>query len=167
MAWLAIVYFINRLIAGEPLKTNKFKASLYVVTMAALGLFGELCFDTIYDVSFGHPLWRYQLYPIHNAYTSIYSLYLWGSVGLYIYWLHETLRRRNVTSVFIKSLIFCMDAILFEIGVNGSYKLLFHNYFFYYLPSDLWHLTSVQTGIAQSNAQDNNITESDYAWCKS
>ena len=54
-------------------------------------------------------------------------------------------QKRSTTSVVARSSIFCLDAILFELGVNGSYKLLFHKYLFYYLPSDLWHLTSVQT----------------------
>ncbi|HVS58616.1 MAG TPA: hypothetical protein VHD60_02630 [Candidatus Saccharimonadales bacterium] len=145
IVWLGIVYGINRLLAGKPLKTNKFKATLYIVTMAALGLLGEVCFDVAYNAGFGHPLWRYQLFPIHHAYTSVYSLYLWGSVGLYIYWLHDTLRKKRLSSILIRSVIFSLDAILFELGVNGSYKLIFHHYLFYYLPSDLWHLTSVQT----------------------
>jgi hypothetical protein len=144
VAWLGIVYLINRLIAGRPLKTKKSTAALYAISIAAAGLLGETCLDTLYNALVGHPLWRYQLFPIHYGYTSVYSIYLWGSLGLYIYWLHNTLDRKYKINLVTKYLIFGFDAILFELGVNGSYKLIFHKYLFYYLPADLWHLSSLQ-----------------------
>lgn len=70
-AWIVIIYVLNRLIARRPLKINAGKAVLYISTMAALGVLGEVVFDTVYDSVFGRPLWQYHIYPIHHAYTSI------------------------------------------------------------------------------------------------
>lgn len=144
IAWTVLIYCINVLIARRAVRLNPSKALLYITTMAALGVLGEIVFDTVYTVIFGRPLWLYRLLPIHHGYTSLYSLFLWGTVGLYIYMLHGTLKRSHITSALALACIFCLDAVLFEIFANLSYIAIFKNYIFYYLPGDLWHLTSLQ-----------------------
>ena len=145
LIWLIIIYEFNILLAGRPIKLNLGKATLYITTMAAIGLLGEVLYDTVYNSIFGRPLWVYHLYPIHHGYTSIFSLCLWGAVGLYIYMLHGTLKKNRITSRLVIAAIFCIDAIIFEVLINLSYKVLFKDYLFYYLPNDLWHITSLQT----------------------
>lgn len=145
LTWVIIIYAINRWFAGRPLKINPSKALLYISTMAALGVLGEVVFDTVYNQAFGRPLWEYHIFPIHHAYTSTYSLFLWGTVGLYMYLLHGTLKKKHITSLYVLATIFCIEAIVFEALVNLSYLYLFKDYIFYYLPGDLWHITSLQT----------------------
>jgi hypothetical protein len=116
-----------------------------MLTMAALGLFGEFVFDTIYKSIFGSPLWVYHLLPIHNGYTSLYSLYLWGTIGFHLYLLHGMLENRKSTSIHSLAAIFCIEAIIMEAFVNITHLLLFDSYIYYYLPADLWHITSLQT----------------------
>lgn len=143
--WITIIYGANCLIVRKFLPVKIPQMSIYVLTMAALGLFGEAVFDTVYKLVLGQPLWEYHLLPIHNGYTSIYSLYLWGTIGLHLYLLHESLRKRGIQSVHILALIFCLEAILLEALVNISHLAIFGSYIYYYLPTDLWHITSVQT----------------------
>lgn len=112
--------------------------------MAAIGITGEVVIDGFYKYAFAHPLWLYRLFPIHGGYTSVYSLFEWGLLGFYIYLLHGILREKHLSSTLAFTLIFCVDAIIFELAFNGSYRAIFHNYIFYYLPSNLWHLSALQ-----------------------
>ncbi len=144
ISWILIIILFNLLIARGGLSFKLDRAFLYVITMASIGVAGELLFDSIYNLVFKRPLWQYRLYPIHQGYTSIYSVYLWGSIGLFLYLFHDTLRKKRVTSTLVLVLLFCIDAIVFEVLVNLSYKAIFKNFLFYYLPNDLWHITTVQ-----------------------
>ena len=120
-------------------------ALLYVVTMAALGVLGELVFDTVYNFVIGRPLWEYRVLPIHSAYTSVYSLFLWGAVGLHVYLLHGLLQREGELSIHKLAGISCLEAIVLEALVNLTSLAAFGEFIFYYNPSDLWHITSLQT----------------------
>ena len=144
ICWVAIIYLLNRIIAGHRLKINKIKVVQYITSMAALGILGEVAIDGFYKFAFGQPLWLYRLFPIHGGYTSVYSLFEWGLLGFYIYLLHGILREKHISSIYIFASIFCADAIIFELMFNGSYKVIFQNYIFYYLPSNLWHLSALQ-----------------------
>lgn len=116
-----------------------------MATMASLGLFGEVMFDSIYKFLFGRPLWEYQVMPLHEGYTSLYSLVLWGIImGLHLSLLHGTLKEKGITSFHALAAIFCIEAIAIEALVNLSYLAYFPTYIYYYLPSDLWHVTSLQ-----------------------
>ena len=142
--WLVVIYFANCLVAHGFLPIQPAKLTIYIFTMAALGLFGEIAFDTIYRAAFGEPLWLYHLCPIHDGFTSMYSLYLWGTVGAHLYFLHGILAKHSITSVHTLAAIFWAEAILLEALVNLSYLAFFKDYIYYYLPSDLWHITSLQ-----------------------
>lgn len=145
LSWIGIVYFFNCWLAKQWIRPEPKKVLLYVSTMAALGILGEIVFDTGYHLVFGHPLWQYRLMPVHRAYTSSFSLYLWGTVGFYLYLLHDILRKRGISSLHKLAAIFCLEAIALEVSVNLTYLAFFSNFIFYYLPGDLWHITSLQT----------------------
>lgn len=117
---------------------------LYVTALIALGLTGEIIFDTIYTAIAGQPLWEYRVAPIHHGYTSLYSLIIWSLIGFHLSLLHGTLRHRGATSLHRLALLFCAEAIVLEAAGNATHLLLFGEYIYYYLPSDLWHLTSLQ-----------------------
>lgn len=145
VAWLIAIYLLNCGISREFLAISWRRLITYVLTMGALGLFGEVIFDWCYTYFLGKPLWEYHLLPIHSGFTSLYSLFLWGMVGFHLYFLHSTLRKWNMTSTNRLAMIFCLEAIALEACVNISYKSLFGGYIYYYLPGDLWHITSLQT----------------------
>lgn len=145
IAWCVVIYAFNSLVARQRISIEPKQLLIYVFTMASLGLFGEVAYGILYNAVFGMPLWEYQVLPIHSSYTSVYSLYLWGMVGFHLYLLHTTLENRGITSVHKLAAIFCLEAIVLEALVNLSFLAAFGSYIYYYLPSDLWHITSLQT----------------------
>lgn len=157
LAWFLAVYVLNCLIAKRIKAINVSKAMLYTFVMAVLGLVGEVVIDTFYTVLFGHPLWNYRILPIHYTYTSQYSLFLWGLVGFHLYLLHDTFeqplkrtarrkyKRPRSVSLHRLAFLFCIEAIIFEAVVNLSFLAAYGEFIYYYNPSDLWHITSLQT----------------------
>lgn len=144
-AWVILIYATNSLIARRIVSIDVRRLAIYVLTLSSLGLFGEITFDTLYKFFVNRPLWEYHLLPIHGGFTSIYSLFLWGVVGFHLYLLHNTLKRKDITSTHVLAALFCLEAIALEALVNISYRIFFGGYIYYYLPGDLAHITSLQT----------------------
>ena len=144
VAWVLIVYLFNSLVARSFKKISIETAALYISTVALIGVFGEVFSDTLYNAVFGIPLWQYQVFPVHGGYTSYYSLFVWGMYGFYLYLLHDSLNGWHIESTRKLAAIISIEAIVLEFIFNGTFLLVFGSYFFYYLPNDLWHLTTVQ-----------------------
>lgn len=142
--WTTALYLFNCLIAKRFIKLNPKILILYVTSVIFAGMYAEVIIDTVYNYFFNQPLWEYRIYPIHFAYTSYFSLAVWGVYGFHIYLLHDTLQRNK--SINDKQLIgvLTVESIIFEILANLTFLIIFGNYIFYYLPNDLWHLTSIQ-----------------------
>lgn len=139
------VYLINCLIARRIVTVNLKTAALYTFVMAAFGVFGEVFVGSIYEFLFGRPLWQYQVAPVHNGYTSLFAPVIWGGLGLYVALLQDYLNKRGVKQIRHLAALFAIETLALELIANGSFLLFFDQYLFYYLPGDLWHLTSVQT----------------------
>lgn len=117
---------------------------MYISTVAMIGIFGEIFVDTIYEYIFGIPLWRYNILPIHNAYTSEYAIVLWGIYGFYLYLLHDSLGKWSENRQRQLALIFAFEALVLEAIVELASKVAFGEYFYYYYPDDLWHISTIQ-----------------------
>ena len=143
--WCFAIYAFNSLLARQWIQLKPRQMLTYIFTMMSLGLFGEVVYGLLYNHFLGMPLWQYHLLPIHDAYTSIYSMYLWGMVGFHLYLLHGTLEARGISNTHKLAAIFCIEAIILEALVNITYMAIFDDYIYYYLPGDLWHITSLQT----------------------
>ena len=143
--WTIGLYLINSLIARQFKRVSLRPMLLYVCALAMLGVYGETIFGNVYDYIFGHPLWRYTVLPIHHGYTSKFALVLWGSYGFYLYLMHDNLVKRSAQVAKYLPFIFCLEAVAIELAVNVTYRLVFGKFLFYYVPGDLWHLTSLQT----------------------
>lgn len=139
-----VIYVLNCLAAREYKKVNLKTALLYISSVAMMGVFGEIFVGSIYTAITGHHLWDYTVYPVQGGFTSKYAPVIWGSYGWYLYLSHDTLRKHGITATKHLALIFAVETVFLEALCNGTFKLLFGDYLFYYLPSDLWHLTSVQ-----------------------
>ena len=85
LSWLGLVYLINSLIARKWKKIEPATALLYFVSMATMGIVGEVAVNSVYEFMFGHPLWTYGIFPIHHNYTSQYAAILWGVYGFHLY----------------------------------------------------------------------------------
>lgn len=144
-AWVIGLYLLNSLLARQFIKLSLKPLLFYVSNLAMLGVYGETIFGNVYHYVFGHSLWRYTVLPIHHGYTSQYALVLWGAYGFHLYLMHDTVVKRHAKATRYLPYIFCLEAIVIEAAVNITFRLSFGHYLFYFLPSDLWHLTSVQT----------------------
>jgi hypothetical protein len=145
LLWLGIIYALNCAIAGEWKRIEPKQAMLYFFTVALIGVFGELFLDTIYNFFVGQPLWRYNILPIHAGYTSTFAVVVWGLYGIHLYLLHGSLIKKwQLTRRRYLALIISLEALLLEALLTLSAKWLLGDYIYYYLPGDLWHVTSVQ-----------------------
>jgi hypothetical protein len=145
LIWIVIVYLINVAIAKQFKKIDIKIALLYFVTVATIGVFGEIFLDTVYNHFVGNPLWVYKILPIHDGYTSMYAPIIWGIYGFYLYLLHDTLEKKwSIKRSRYLALIFSIEALLFEALLTISSKYLLGDFMYYYFPTDLWHVSSFQ-----------------------
>jgi len=143
--WLLFLYILNSAIAKEFKKIDIKIAILYFVTIGMIGVFGEIFLDTVYSYFIGNPLWRYNILPVHNAYTSIYAPIVWGIYGFHLYLLHDTFRQKwSINGTLQLALILSFEALLLEAVLTISSKFLLGDLMYYYYPDDLWHVSSFQ-----------------------
>lgn len=145
IAWAAAIYAYDCLLARQWIRIEPKLMLLYFTTVAMIGIFGEIFLDTAYNFFVGQPLWYYNILPIHGGYTSSFAIVTWGIYGAHLYLLHGNLAARwSITRTRHLALIFCFEALILEALLTLSAKVVFGEYLYYYLPGDLWHVTSVQ-----------------------
>lgn len=145
LAILLIIYSLNSAIAGKFKRVNPKQALLYVTTVAMIGIFGEIFLDSAYNFFVGHPLWYYRILPIQGGYTSAFAVVTWGLYGLHLYLLHGSLADRwSISKTRHLALIFSLEALVFEALLTIGARLYLGRYMYYYLPGDLWHVSSFQ-----------------------
>jgi hypothetical protein len=145
IVWFVILYLFNSLLAGGWKKIVLKQAALYFSTVAMIGIYGEIFLDTAYKFFVGHPLWHYNMLPIHNAYTSTYAAIIWGAYGFHLYLLHGTLGSKwSISRTKHLAFIFCIEALIIEALATISARIFLGKYLYYYIPGDLWHVSSFQ-----------------------
>ena len=145
LLWLVIIYLLNAIIAKRFKKIDLKIALIYFFTVAAIGVFGEIFLDSVYNYFVGNPLWEYKILPIHHGYTSAYAPVIWGLYGVHLYLLHDTLSKKwSISRSRYLALIFSIEALIFEALLTISSKFLLGDFMYYYYPGDLWHVSSFQ-----------------------
>lgn len=145
LSWLLFIFCINCLIAGKVKRIDPRTALVYFTTAAMIGVFGEIFLDAAYNYAVGHPLWRYNILPIRDGYTSQYAIVTWGLYGFHLYLLHDSLAAKwSIVRTKHLALIFSIEALFVEALLTISAKLTLGEYFYYYYPADLWHVSSFQ-----------------------
>lgn len=142
--WIATIYIFHCVANQKLLRINIKTLVLYCSVMAMIGPLGEIAINTFCKEVFGSILWRYKVIPLHSASTSEYALVIWMMYGFHLYLLHEfpgiikkKLRARKA------ALIIAIDALVLEILLNITAIIFFGTFIFYYIPSDLWHLSTL------------------------
>jgi len=139
------IYLLNCLIAGQIKKIEPKQVLVYFTTVALIGLFGEIFLDSAYNFFVGHPLWYYNILPIKDGYTSSYAIITWGLYGFHLYLLHGSLQAKwAITKKRHLALIFSVEALVLEAALTIAAKIFLGKYLYYYLPGDLWHVSSFQ-----------------------
>lgn len=145
IGWLSTIYLLNSAIAGRWKRLEIRQVLMYFSVVAMIGIFGEIFLDSIYNAIAGRPLWYYEILPIQHGYTSSFAIVTWGMYGFHLYLLHGSLRAKwAITRTRHLALIFCVEALVLEALLTISAKFVFGKFLYYYLPGDLWHVSSLQ-----------------------
>lgn len=139
----AVVYLLDSLYATRWLTVSK-RAISYVSAAVLIGVFGEVFVEAIYNALFGQPLWHYQFLPVHNTFTSQFSVVLWAMYGLHLYWVKETLDEKyGELTKWKLATIFAFESLLLETFANLVWLVAFGYLIYFYTPNDLWHVTTL------------------------
>ncbi len=145
---LLVSFTLNRLLARQPLETRLYPVMLYGSAVFCLAIIMEVIVNTTYSYFVGEKLWEYRVYPRHDQNVSLLAPIIWFAYGIHIYFADQTMnlrlpkgRKGDVT----RSIITGVDApLIFEVTGNLVFLALIDEYYAYYLPGELWHLTSVR-----------------------
>lgn len=144
--FVSLSYFVNRRLNGDSFKVDIYLLVMYAVTVFCLAVFFEVIANNLYQHFTGDKLWEYQVMPIYNRDVSLLAPLLWSAYGMHLYFIEQTYTKhlpgfmRNRKS---HTLLHGLDApLVFEVSGNLIFLLLIGKYYAYYLPGDLFHLTS-------------------------
>jgi hypothetical protein len=142
--WPAASYLLRCAFAGRWVRIDPGQALVHAAAVTLLGMTGEVLFGTVYHAVFDRPLWVYEYLPIHHGYTSVFSLYVWSFYGFHVSLFHDVPPAGQRAADTRLALVVAAEAVLLEMACNLGFLALFGQYLFFYLPGDLWHLSSLQ-----------------------
>ena len=141
-------YFANQYFSKNKLSLNKYLISLYAATVFLLAIICEVLVNAIYSYFVGEQLWVYHIMPRHEGDISLMAPLLWSAYGIHLYFVEQTYQLR--LPKFSKryhatAMLHGLDApLVFEVSGNLIFLALVGQYYAYYLPGDLFHLTSLR-----------------------
>ncbi|OHD93849.1 MAG: hypothetical protein A2019_00765 [Sulfurimonas sp. GWF2_37_8] len=139
---LLVIFYAFFCIVAKKLLRPDWKKLVYIVFLfSLLGVIGEDFVNTVYSIIFETPLWEYRLYPTHNENISYFFRLVWGTLGFYTYWRSIVFIHNSYMSTLKMGLLLGTEAIFIELIVNIPYHMLFGDYIFYYLPTNLGPLS--------------------------
>jgi len=145
---LGVSYALNRWLAGRPLVIDVYPMLLYGSAVFCLAIIMEVVVNTAYTLLVGEKLWAYHVYPRHDRNVSLLAPLIWFAYGIHLYFADQGLSRRlpaGFKGDRARALITGLDApLVFEVTGNLVFLALLGDYYAYYLPDDLWHLTSLR-----------------------
>jgi hypothetical protein len=141
-----LFYLLGSLLAWRWIRIDCYQLALSMAVAFLVAIVCEVVLGKLYYLVAGRPLWQYRVWPIHDGYTSALNFIVWPVYGYYIYFLHQVLQARRITirPNWLKGIASGIDGPLLEILANGFFLLFYGTFYFYYLPGDLRHYTSVQ-----------------------
>jgi len=143
LTFTTLIYLFNSWLEGKWVSINLPRVILFVGAMGGLGPIGEILVNSVARFFFHHPLWVYQLLPVHGGDTSMVMSVIWPLYGFHIYCFHNALKaKRDKTTDFDLAFFVGVDAITLEVLVNIFTIFFFYTYIFFYLAGDLQHLST-------------------------
>jgi len=141
-----LFYLLGSLLVRRWIRIDYYQLALSMAVAFVVAIVCEVYLGKLYYLLTGRPLWQYRVWPIHDGYTSALNIIVWPVYGYYIYFLHQVLRahRISIRPNWLKGIASGIDGPLLEILANGFFLLFYGTFYFYYLPGDLRHYTSVQ-----------------------
>ena len=141
-------WHVNQWLCAGKLRCDRYQMVLTASAVFILAIALESLFNPAYELLFGHKLWEYRVLPLHDSNVSALGAALWFAYGVHLYFTLQSLRRRlpnKLSGNHGKALIIGFEAPLFaEVTGNLVFLAIAGQYYAYYLPGDLLHLTSLQ-----------------------
>ncbi|MCW9023842.1 MAG: hypothetical protein OQK73_04095 [Gammaproteobacteria bacterium] len=148
LIFILVSYLVNKRLTANTLNLDKYLITLYATTVFLLAVICEVGVNTIYTGFIGEQLWQYHIMPRHGGDISLMAPLLWSAYGVHLYFVEQTYGLR--LPAFLKrykatALLHGFDApLIFEVSGNLIFLALLGQYYAYYLPGDLFHLTSLR-----------------------
>jgi hypothetical protein len=141
-----LFYLLASLLTWRWLRVDPYRLVLFMAVAFLVAVVFEVLLGKLYHVLVGRPLWQYRVLPVHDGMTSTLNFIIWPVYGYYWYFVHRVLQEHQVRirRTWMKGLASGVDGPLLEILANGFFLLFYGTFYFYYLPGDLRHFTSVQ-----------------------
>lgn len=142
----ALFYLLGSLLLRRWIRIEPYPLLLSMAVAFLIAIVCEVWLGKLYCLLVGKPLWQYRVWPIHDGYTSALNFIIWPVYGYYVYFVHQVLaaKRVNIRPPWLKGLASGVDGPLLEFLANGFFLWCYGTFYFYYLPGDLRHFTSIQ-----------------------
>ena len=143
---VCIFYLLGSLLTRQWVRIDAYPLALSMAVAFLVAIVCEVYLGKLYYLVMGERLWQYRVWPIHDGYTSMLNFIVWPVYGYYVYFFHHVLQQRAITirPRWLQGLLSGFDGPLLEILANGFFLLFYGTFYFYYLPDDMRHFTSVQ-----------------------
>jgi hypothetical protein len=143
---IGFFYLLASLLTRSWMRVDAYRLALFMAVAFLVAILCEVTLGKLYGLLIGKPLWQYRVWPIHGGYTSALNFIVWPVYGYYWYFLHRVLQayRVQIRQTWLKGMASGFDGPLLEILANGFFLLFYGTFYFYYLPGDLRHFTSIQ-----------------------
>ncbi|SHE34808.1 hypothetical protein [Vibrio gazogenes] len=143
---ITIFYLLSSLLVKQWVRLDIYQLFLFMAATFLTAIVGEVVLGKLYYLVMGKPLWQYHVWPIHDGYTSALNFITWPVYGFYQYCLHYVLtaKKRQLRAYWLVGLASGLDGPILEILANGFFLLFYQTFYFYYLPNDMRHYTSIQ-----------------------
>jgi hypothetical protein len=141
-----LFYLLGSLLIRRWVRIDLYQLALSMAVAFLVAIVCEVYLGKLYFLMTAQPLWQYRVWPIHDGYTSALNFIVWPVYGYYVYFMHRVLHEKdiNIRPSWLKGLASGFDGPLLEILANGFFLLFYGTFYFYYLPGDMRHFTSVQ-----------------------
>jgi hypothetical protein len=141
-----LFYMLGSLLVRRWVRIDLYQLVLSMAVAFLVAIVCEVYLGKLYQLVTGQPLWQYRVWPIHDGYTSALNFIVWPVYGYYVYFMHHVLHAKdiNIRPQWVRGLASGFDGPLLEILANGFFLLFYGTFYFYYLPGDMRHFTSVQ-----------------------
>jgi len=143
---ISLFYLLGSLLSRQWIRIDAYPLLLSMTVAFLVAVVCEVFLGKLYYLVMGERLWQYRVWPVHDGYTSMLNFIIWPVYGYYVYFFHQVLRQNAITfrPQWLKGLLSGVDGPLLEILANGFFLLFYGTFYFYYLPDDMHHFTSVQ-----------------------
>ena len=143
---VCIFYLLGSLLTRQWVRIDAYPLALSMAVAFLVAIVCEVYLGKLYYLLMGERLWQYRVWPIHDGYTSMLNFIVWPVYGYYVYFFHHVLQQHAIVirPRWLQGLVSGFDGPLLEILANGFFLLFYGTFYFYYLPDDMRHFTSVQ-----------------------